>query len=312
LTGDRRESRSMNYNSQRLRIYCFTFVAPQSLSGDEVASRAGKMIPMQEVEWGRVPHLHSQFKKCDGHGIYSNETYEAHNVQGIDPAIAGIPLSGAQLRYTGSASTYLAIWGSIIKTPALRDGFDWYVMLDSDSYVQPDRVRDILSDSKFDTGLWQVGRQQEWAVNAAMLSEMANQWSWLNDRYKTGRNAGCPKWLLDDSGEHYVQGRSMPFIHCAQDEMQRNMPSALNKHLPAAASVQVGDPAKWKKDARDLCEGGDQYLDDDVIETCALSSFAKDCEANTGITHFCDTAIIHGVKTGTVLSGFQSLRSDAS
>merc|ERR1719356_306509 len=107
LTGDRRESRSMNYNSQRLRIYCFTFVAPQSLSGDEVASRTGKMIPMQEIEWGRVPHLHSQFSKCDGHGIYSNETYEAHNVQGIDPAIAGIPLSGAQLRYTGSASTYL-------------------------------------------------------------------------------------------------------------------------------------------------------------------------------------------------------------
>jgi hypothetical protein len=180
-------------------------------------------------------------------------------------------------------------------------------MLDSDSFVQPDRVRSILSE--FDNGLWQVGRRQEWAVNAAMLSEMANQWSLLNDRYKTGRNAGCPKWLLDDRGEHYA--RNMPFVSCAQDEMQRHMPSALNKHLPAAASVQVSDPRKWKGDASDLCEGGDQY-DDHGIETCALRSFAIDCEANTGITHFCDIAIIHGVKNGTVLAGFQSVRSDAS
>lgn len=302
LTGDRRASHSVNSSSRRLRIYCFTFVAPQRLSDEDMFPRRVDMLPGEVLEWGRVSQLHSQFEKCDGHGIYSNETNEAYNVQGIDPAIAGMPLSGALLRYTGSATTYLTIWGSIIKTPALRDGFDWYVMLDSDSYVQPDRVRDILSDPHFDTGLWQVGTDQEWAVNAAMLREISNQWSWLNDRYRTGQNAGCPKWLMDYSGEHYygpygpkyeVNDRKYgEWVHCAQDMMQRNMPSAMNEHLPEGGMVHMGKKSKWLRHTHELCAGGDH--NSETEEQCALRAFAEDCGGNTAIKQFCDIAIIHG------------------
>merc|ERR1719291_1136909 len=111
-----------------------------------------------------------------------------------------------------------------------------------------------------------------------MLSEIANQWSWLNDRHKTGKTAGCPKWLLDDSGEYYesiYRRANIPWsmAHCAQDMLQSNMPSAMNKHLPAAASVQMGFPDKWMMDFGVFCKGNERFARKDCVDR-----FVGDCQ----------------------------------
>lgn len=170
------------------RLFCWTWVRPD---GDRGAAD----------EQSKLPEVRELYTECDGWAIFSNFNDPKRN---ITKAHEGP--SGGNGR---SAIQFHSVLDRLVHDP-VYSGFDWYVSLEPDHFVQLRLLRRALGSTEkpVDLKIWTIR-----ICSAQFLSAVREQWSVVGRR----RENGCPS---------YSPERILPF--CQGDVSMPRISYSLN------------------------------------------------------------------------------------